>query len=490
MISPQYLNKIRIAVAEIFGWDFGEDRLQDLERGLLETARELGIGPSENEIERWIATISWTGKELSLLSTHLTIGETYFFREKPWLHIFQEEIIPELIQNRKGKDQSIRIWSAGCCSGEEPYSLAMLLTETIPDIQKWDITILGTDINPLFLSKANKGVYTAWSFRETSHHRKTRFFSNVNGTMQINPQIKNMVSFKNLNLAHDNYPSAVTNTQGMDIIFCRNVLMYFTPEQIRNVVGRLHSSLNENGWLIVSAVELNNDYFTQFNPVRINACTLYRKPGRQARKCIDHRDPAHSEKKCSFIPGASKQGTRQFPFSVKLHYPLSKKAREEVNVAQANGAYLYNQGQYEQSASVCEKIVRKAQDNIEVRSLLIRSKANLGLFQEAEKWTRSLAMLPNVNADHFYEIASTFFEKNEFRFAEAVLKKALYLDPHHLMSHFLSGKLANRPETKPAAIKHFQNVRELLTGCEDEFLVPGTDGLTAGKIRELITNII
>ena len=185
MISQQHLHKIRLAVADIFGWNLKEDLLGDLERGLLETARELGIIETTSEIEKWLKNISWTKKELDILSTHLTVGETYFFREEAWLDVFKDQIIPEIIRNRTGKDQSIRIWSAGCCSGEEPYSLAILLNEIIPDLQSWNITILGTDINRIFLAKAERGNYTSWSFRETSQLRRNRFFSQTGDSWQI-----------------------------------------------------------------------------------------------------------------------------------------------------------------------------------------------------------------------------------------------------------------------------------------------------------------
>src|SRR5665647_1713021 len=108
MISAHHLRKISLTVANTFGWNFQQDRLMDLERGLLDTALELGIKETPAEIEKWLENISWTTKELEILTTHLTVGETYFFREKAWLDIFQDHIIPEIIRNRTGKDQYIR----------------------------------------------------------------------------------------------------------------------------------------------------------------------------------------------------------------------------------------------------------------------------------------------------------------------------------------------------------------------------------------------
>lgn len=158
------LHEISTRIAEILGLDFPKNRWADLERGVLSAAKELGLGDSIDNLAIWLAGRNLDPKQLDVLASHLTVGETYFFREKLSLDVFQTQIIPELLAERFGKDQHINIWSAGCCSGEEPYTLAMLLLETIPDLPKWNISILATDLNPRFLKKAKEGIYSSWSY--------------------------------------------------------------------------------------------------------------------------------------------------------------------------------------------------------------------------------------------------------------------------------------------------------------------------------------
>jgi len=489
MISPQYLNKISLAVADIFGWDIKEDRLDDLERGLMATAHELGIKETSGDLEKWLKNISWTTKEMDILTTHLTVGETYFFREKAWLDVFLNQIIQDLIRIRKGSDQSIRIWSAGCCSGEEPYSVAILLKEAIPDLKNWDISILGTDLNHIFLAKAEKGQYTSWSFRETSSLRKNRFFTKEGNSWQIDPEIKNMVSFAMFNLADDLYPSGSTRTQNMDVIFCRNVLMYFTPEQIRRVVRRFYQSLSEGGWLIVGAVELDNSYFSDFSPVRFGSFTVYQKP-LVSLQPVAKPDLSAIVKPRPVFFVASKTGRQHAIISISHPPRASVMNNQEKTAAGPNAVNLFNEGRYERCSTVCESILLTDKDNIEILTFQVRSKANLGLLDEAMCWARKLAELPGVRADHFCLIANIFLEKNEIVSAEEVLKRALYLDPHHLMSHYLLATIANQPENKRIALKHLKNVKELLDQFEDESLVPGSDGMTVGGFRKILGKII
>src|SRR5262249_41291670 len=160
---------------------------------------------------------------------------------------------PELIRQRHAAGKQIRMWSAGCCTGEEPYSLAMTLSRLLPNPSNWNITILATDVNPRFLKTAAEGRYTNWSFRGSPESLREQLFQRAHGgASESSPAIKRMVSFAELNLAEDVYPTLMTNTNAMDVIFCRNVLMYFSREHATRVAARLHASLMEGGWLFTS----------------------------------------------------------------------------------------------------------------------------------------------------------------------------------------------------------------------------------------------
>src|SRR3990170_2028609 len=156
-------------------------------------------------------------------------------------------------------------------------SVEACIDRLIPDIEEWNITILATDINPEFLRKAAEGTYREWSFRGTPAWLRERYFRKKNGCFEILPALRKRVTFSYLNLAVDAYPSLSNNTNAMDVIFCRNVLMYFTPAQAKKVAGNLHGSLVEGGWLIVSPVEASNSLLSRFAAVGFPGAVLYRK---------------------------------------------------------------------------------------------------------------------------------------------------------------------------------------------------------------------
>ena len=227
-------------IADAIGLDFPPSRWNDLQRGLAATSKELGFATPEECARRFLAGPVAKG-QIETLATHLTVGETYFMREGKSFELLAEKIIPAMVRRRRDGDRRLRIWSAACCTGEEAYSIAIVLHQAIPDIADWNITLLATDINSRFLCKAAAGIYGQWSFRQVPAGFRERFFRPVGEQLwEILPQIKRMVRFAPLNLVEDVYPALANETNAMDVIFCRNVLMYFTPHQARKVIENLH----------------------------------------------------------------------------------------------------------------------------------------------------------------------------------------------------------------------------------------------------------
>ncbi len=180
-------------------------------------------------------------RELTLL---LTTGETYFFRDQGQITLLKNRILPELIERRrkelssKGEAKpSLRIWSAGCATGEEAYSLAILAKELISDCSQWNIRILGTDINSESIEKARRGSYNAWSFRMVKPELQMRYFHQRQTSWEIDKQIRTMVSFGSINLLKSSFPSYTLDIREMDLILCRNVFIYFDFNTIWDCAG-------------------------------------------------------------------------------------------------------------------------------------------------------------------------------------------------------------------------------------------------------------
>jgi chemotaxis protein methyltransferase CheR len=486
MIPPDLLQQTKTLIADQLGWEFGTTRAKDFERGLQSMARELGIKDSPESISEWLRSIKWSARELDILTKYLTVGETYFFRENPQFELFSQQIIPELVAERSGNDQTLKIWSAGCCTGEEAYSLATLLYQILPDLHHWNIMILGTDINRAYLEKARKGIYSSWSFRVTPPAFQQQFFRKNGSYWEVVPEIKRMVSFTLLNLAENSYPSAISHICNMDVIFCRNVLMYFTPEQTRAVTHRFYETLNPKGWLVPSAVELNDAQFHDFSTVHSHNSIVYRKiPKHHHQRNTEPVSLPIQNAKISgslLIPRKKVSGVPDF-----RHVPAPKPhPNPEKKNTGKTAAESFHSGEYHHCIESALKLLESGHLHADNIALIVKSYANLGNLQEAHKWGVKLLSLSGTDASHYYLVATILLELNDAPLAEEMLKRALYINPHHILSQYLMGTIAVKLGKKQSGKKHFKNVLELLEPFQDFDIVPDADGLTAGRFRQMV----
>lgn len=208
-----------------------------------------------------------------------TIGETYFFRDGSQINTLWHSILPNLIQERRQSGlRTLRIWSAGCSTGEEPYSLAIILRDLIPDIQNWDIRILATDLNSSHLERAQRGLYRSWSFRsETPPACQDQWFDKEAAGYRIDASIRRMVTFAPLNLADDSYTVSNQPVMQMDLILCRNVLIYFDKQTVNDIIKRFHGVLSENGWLVLGHSESSHMATHSFQIHNFDGAALFQK---------------------------------------------------------------------------------------------------------------------------------------------------------------------------------------------------------------------
>ena len=251
------------------GLSYPQKRWDTLKRSIILMADDQDTDPAT--YIQWLMASELTLKHVDILAKHLTIGETYFFRDMQLFNTIKKTILPSLMKTRVGKNQSMHFWSAGCCTGEEPYSLAMLLDRSLPERFQWDIKIMATDINSIFLKKARQGIYTDWSFRDAPAWCKEQYFKQNKKKFEILPVIREMINFKQLNLIQE------IDASWIDLIFCRNVLMYFAPELREQVITRLYHALSPQGWLVVSPSETTFVNHPGFEFVRLPGVILFRK---------------------------------------------------------------------------------------------------------------------------------------------------------------------------------------------------------------------
>lgn len=477
-ISEALLSEFAESVSARTGLYFPKERWRDLEHGVNSAAVEFGLKDAESCIQR-LVTSQLTKEQIEILASYLTVGETYFFREKKSFEVLEEHILPELIRSRMENERHLRIWSAGCATGEEPYSIAILLDKIIPELEDWNITILATDINPRFLQKAQKGTYGEWSFRDSPEWIK-KYFRKTKHGFELSPDIKKMVTFSYHNLAEDTYPSLLNNTTAMDIIFCRNVLMYFAPERAKEVVQKFYCSLVDGGWLVVSPCETSHILFSQFKAANFSGVTLYKKDTSRLLgikelipKEIYH--PPHAEE---ILPG--------LPEPVLKEIAVKEKAEEPDLYDEA--LTLYGQGRYAQAA---EKIVGLASHDHDAKAiiLLARTYANQGKLALAHEWCEKALAIEKLNPGCYYLLATIELELGKVEEAAKSLKRALYLDQNFVIAHFALANLRRMQGKFKEAEKYFGNALALLRGLKKEAALPEAEGMTAGRLSEIITSM-
>ena len=422
------------------GLHYPPERWPDLDRGLRGAAKELGFDCVE-KCARALVLAKLERAQIDALAAHLTIGETYFFREPAVFAALASHVLPALVRSRQGRAKRLRIWSAGCCTGEEPYSIAIALRRAIPDVEDWQITILATDINPRFLHKAAAGVYGDWSFRGVPEELRATWFRRLpERQFEILPVIRKMVDFSCLNLVEDIYPSLANDTNAMDLIFCRNVLMYFSREQMRKVIVKFHRSLVAEGALLVSATESARELFLEFTPDDIPGIALYRKgaPAPRPEMIVPAAAP---------VPMQIPEPVPRLPVLQPSPMPPPDPADEARRLA--------NEGKLSEALAACEQAIA------------------------ADK----------LVAAHHYLRGAVLQEQNAFDEAAAAFRRALYLDPDFVIVHFALGHLFQRQGRGRDAARCFANARSLVHDRAPASVLPESDGITAGRLLAILDSM-
>ena len=496
-ISEENLSRLSRFVIDQLGLSFPRERFADLKRGLVSAVREFDFADAESCLT-WLLSSSLSRRQIEILASHLTVGETYFFRDRNLFKVMEEEIVPGLVSKRRAS-RHLRIWSAGCASGEEAYSIAILLHKLIPDLEDWNITILATDINPDFLKKAENGVYGEWSFREAPMWtRENYFIKDTDSRNRIVPWIKKMVNFSYLNLAEDSYPSLTGNTNAMDVIFCRNVLMYFEAGRARSVIGKLYDALVDGGWLIVSPCEFSHEFFPPFVTVHFPGALLYRKdlarpraaefPAWQERALV--LDPQFT---CDPVTPGESPSNSGYSFLApqpESDSPLQPSLEVAILPAPENHPYdqaldFYNQGLYPAATALLIELCSSNSD-INAITLLARALANQGNLAEAKEWCEKAVILDKINPGLHYLLGIIFYELGRLDEAMSSLKRSLYLDQDFILAHFTLANINRSAERFKESNKNYKNALVLLSAMAPDRVLPESEGITAGRLKEII----
>jgi len=419
------------------------------------------------------------GAELRYLVSRLTVGETHFFRNRPQFDALRKVILPDLVKAKRSTDMTLSIWSAGCSTGEEPYSIAMLLVELIPDIVDWKVSILATDINEEALAAAREGRYRNWSFREVDEHYRSRYFAAEEKRWKIHPQIVKMVTFRYLNLADDIYPSAVTGTDRLDLITCRNVMIYFRPEVSLQVTGRFHRCLREGCYLLVGHGEHSEMVSPAFQRKLLDSAIVYQKgtAGPQWERGIKLRfrgAGAASPDLLSHRSGSA-MGRRG----------VQRPADTEETVLFEKAVSLYREKRLEDSLGIFRQIVKLNGNNERARYMTALITADLGDLEEAAEEAQALLAKNPLHLETIYLLALVARIRGDSDGELGYLRKAVYLNPSFVLGHFQMAVHHLREGRDRFARRSLLNVLDHLAHRSDGDPVDGAGGKSLRQVLDV-----
>lgn len=412
---------------------------------------------------------------LDHLISGVTVGETYFFRDKRQIELLKNILLPEIIhKKRKKNDYSLRIWSAGCASGEEIYTIALILSEILPDLHKWNVNLLGTDINHVSLQKAISGIYGEWSMRSITDQAKEQYFTKEEGRYNINAHIRNMVKFEYLNLNTDIYPSIFNGTNALDLIMCRNVLIYFDNDSIANLMKKFTDCLVPGAYLMLGASDPVNIKNTQLNFLHDMGMLFSRKikPEKELMQSSSIMLNSKIEKKEIFSYRAQPMKEMHVPVKAKINYDVLTNMLEKAQWQDALNIININENHEKPSSFLL---------NAKATAL-----ANLGQLNDAKKTCEISLSIENKNKYTYYLHSLVLLELNEFQQAENSLRKALFLDREFVAGHYQLGLLLLRNKQNRVAIKSLKNALAIAKRNNSSQSVPGHPNLTFDQLVELL----
>lgn len=443
-LSDGLYQSLRDLLLDRLGLHYPPNRRGDLARALSLVAQELGY----SDLARVYTALLTGGPAWDVTIRHLTIGETYFFRNGAQFAALRERILPDLLA-RRAATRSLRVWSAGCASGEEPYSLAMVLTDMLPADTGWQVSLLGTDINPDFLCRAREALYGPWSFRDTPDQLRDRFFTAEGARWRLRQEIRRSVIFNRLNLAASEYPALTNGTTAMDLIFCRNVLIYFDAATIRAIIGRLYDALAPGGWLVVGHAEPNVGVFERFETVNAPGTVLYRKPADAPFFLVNAPRLAPATPAPAALPSvAPARGPAISPPALPPSPSPAPAAPDDLAEA--------------------------------------RAAANAGRWlRAAELIDRALKSTPMRAAAHFLR-GQIHEHVGEHDLALAAYRRSLYLDPNLVMATLAMANLWRADGHNADARRGYRSALRMLDTYAPDSPVPEADGASAAELRAYI----
>ncbi|HZP41986.1 MAG TPA: CheR family methyltransferase [Candidatus Binatia bacterium] len=425
-----------------------------------------GVRSSAAYLDRLGSREAW-GQELSAIAGELTVGETYFFRNAHHFRAFEETVLPARLGARRHL-RRLSILSAGCASGEEAYSLAILLHRHAPELAGWDVDVLGIDVNPDSLARARRGLYSAWSLRETPADIRAAHFRAGDRGFLLDEAIRRSVRFEERNLLDAD--AVFWRAEAFDVVFCRNVTMYLTPDAARLVIARIAGALAPGGFLFLGYAETLRGISQDFHLAHTHDTFYYRRrlSGDAAAVPQSWAAPASGgAPAASWVDSIRRAAERISTLSGR---PTARRPRPPEPPAGAPPApatlaralALLREERFAEAVDAVRALPPALVVDPDAQLLLAVLLTNSGELSEAEEVCRRLLERDELHAGAHYVLALCRQQAGDSRAAVDHDQTAAYLDPGFAMPHVHLGLIARRAGDLVTARRELEQASTLL----------------------------
>ncbi|MBD2109496.1 protein-glutamate O-methyltransferase CheR [Nodosilinea sp. FACHB-13] len=381
----------------------------------------------------------------------LTINESYFFRDSNQLRLLSDRLLPEIMQRKQtaaslGSKPSLRIWSAGCSTGEELYSIAIALDQLNFPWHQWDAQLIGTDISAAAVQSARQGLYSSWSFRQTPPAIQQKYFQADRQAYKICDRLQQHVVFQVGNLLKDPCPSRGHGPGDLDLILCRNVFIYLDRQAIGQIIQRFHSALVPQGYLLTGHTELYGQNTSPFLVTSFPETVVYQKPPQAA---LPQAAASIAAAQWQSLPSSQ-------PARLTLKTPPPSLDDGLAAALQEADTFL-QQDDYTNAIRAAKQLYLAHPDCTAARQIAARAYANTGCYSQAKQLCQRVICDDPLSLDMHYLLAQIAEDENNLEAAKEHLRKIIYLDPDFVKAYLDLASIydrAKQPEKAKTTREH------------------------------------
>jgi len=478
-LSTEDLSLFQELLIEMSGLQFEEGRRQALHLALWQRLQHRGYD-SYREYYNLLKFHPEGRHEIRELLDLITIGETYFFRNKAQFDVLMRFVLAEIMQRKvDSREKCIRVWSAGCSGGDETYSIALAMMEVIPSYKEWSISILGTDINRNGLASAKEAIYGQKHIGHLPKEYLDKYFKVRGSTYVLEANVRELVQFEYHNLARD--PFIHEKMQNVDIIFCRNVTIYFDGQTTQRVIENFYNCLAQDGYLFLGHTETLWQITNKFERVEFPQTFIYRK--RLSPVQTDAMKPfmAIPEITLENLTSVKERGTEKRIFLQELRSGLQEKP-EPLDQVQEPTLPIEKPPEMKEKvesaykkATLCLKEIKDqatlpspnnivAQDKNHIRISLTEATilANEAKYKEAADILAKIIEADNLSVEAYYLLGVLSYKSSDLKEAETQFRKVIYVDPDSVLAYFNLGNVYLYQRKFSEAAREFRNAIRLL----------------------------